>query len=944
MSRRFPVPFPPVPLRALLASALVTLACAATARAQVQMNCVPVALPSAYPTDWKSTHSLCVLTMTNNLSEPVRCDLRVQMDQSGGSSAGVEPRVFAPGQTVLLTQNVFDWNRLRFSGAVKNAIDRTGHLPATPVRVQLVCTNMVGAQSGLSIPDTQIEITIVPSVPSPPTLLTPADASAVGSPTPIFGWTPVRLTSGAQVTYRFLLVRVLPGQSPARALESNTPVLEAFVGQPSLPYPSAAPRFEDGALYAWRVQSLFDLAAPSGVGSPIPGARFAAAIPPAPAPGTTRFTAVGLNDGKSPVHTFVWQRPDAPTAVARIASATDVAGSGATSALIGNDDGAASAPPPARLWRPLAASRITTALDSLAIASNASPGDWWGPKAGTRGGAFESQVTTGTGETAPESPAPSGGEPLAPPAEPQRYAPIDAVPDVEPGAGVATRWFHLTGTTVTAGEIYDRSGAGPRSRPDQSGQLALGVRVGLFGDRVEVPVQALVSGDEVSFRQSIDHFSLRPQWRWGGVQAGQVRPAYSRYSLADASLFGGGADIVREHWYAGGVVGRMQESVKRDTVLGIEPQFRRNVFAGRAGIGSPVGNAVELVVMRALDDPGSLSDPDSLALVAPAANTVFEARARHTLLDTLTTIQLDAALTQFERNRDADVPAIDGHAFGAKLERRTSLGEIAASVDYTDGGFRSFGNSQLASDHAEGQLRARRVLAGGRFRLGGSVGLRRDDLSGTLGGSTRRRSLGLQAGWQPNAILGADLDVSALASRSPRTEFRDELKDLTASFTLAPHANWYWSGSPQSVNAMVSVQSTQFPDAAGAAFAASRVTTLVGGWQGGVSRTLSVSVSGNLVRSKVAGQITELGALGPGLSLSLFGGRAQTTLLLQVTQTKVEGLGTDRELTPNVDARYRVTDRQSLVFRAGWRRYRTGADASGDFDEQLATLQYSATL
>ena len=81
----------------LLGAALIASALAVpVAVAQVQMNCVPVALPSAYPADWRSTHSLCLLTMTNNLAEPVRCDLRVQLDQTGGTGVWIGPRIERP--------------------------------------------------------------------------------------------------------------------------------------------------------------------------------------------------------------------------------------------------------------------------------------------------------------------------------------------------------------------------------------------------------------------------------------------------------------------------------------------------------------------------------------------------------------------------------------------------------------------------------------------------------------------------------------------------------------------------------------------------------------------------------------------------------------------------------------------------------------------------------
>jgi hypothetical protein len=103
-------------------------------------------------------------------------------------------------------------------------------------------------------------------------------------------------------------------------------------------------------------------------------------------------------------------------------------------------------------------------------------------------------------------------------------------------------------------------------------------------------------------------------------------------------------------------------------------------------------------------------------------------------------------------------------------------------------------------------------------------------------------------------------------------------------------------------------------------------------------------VSGNYVKSEAGGFTSEIGAVGPGIAMTLLGGRAQTNLQLQFTQTHVGGVGSDRDLAPNIDLRYLVTGHQMLVFRAGMRRFRTPTTTAGDFDERQATLQYSAAL
>lgn len=905
-------------------SALALALAAPAARAQVFMNAQPVPLPSAYPSDWRSTHSLVRLLMTNQAGEPVRCDLRVRLDLNGDTASVVVPRQFNTGATFLTTPEVTDWSRLVFRGALKDAVKRTGHLPASPIRITVFCENMFGLVTNNPIPAVQATITIVPSVPPPPTLMTPADGSPLRVTSPVFTWTPVRLTTGQQVWYQFRLVRVLPSQTPARALEANRAVLEMFVPQSNLTYPADAPRLEEGALYAWRVQSVVN--ASTDVNDP-------------PSPGN--YSNVGLNEGRSRVHSFVRQSPASGTAGSLVQASRGRHGEeerrGGLIGLGTEDHPAPTvlAPASATLTR---RSTLSPA-DSLTLALLAPRRDRWGPMSGVRGSFGNDPVESGSEGTA----ADAGAEPSLAPGRPPRAA-IAIDPDTPQGQGVANSWLRISGTSVAAGEWYSHSGAGLPSRPDNNGQLAAGVTLSTFGGKLNVPLRMLVSGDQVSFRQSMNQIAVHPEWHWGGLHAGNVTPGYSSFSLADATLLGGGADIVRDKWYASFVDGRLQKAIRADTLHAVEAQFARNVIAGRVGFGTPFGNAIEFDVMRARDDEGSLQSSDTLVRAAPAGNMVFGARVRHTLFDSLTTFQLEGALSRYDRNVNADVEDVSGGAGGIRLQRRSPFGEFSAALDYVGSGFVTLANSELAPDMVEGRLAGRRELIAGKLRLGGTVGLRRDDLSSTLGGSTRRRSLGAQLGWQPVSAFGADADLGVLSSRSDGTEFRGELQDLTTSFTVSPHLTWKWLGLAQVLTTSLSVQTTAFSEVGAAGFAGSRSTSVTAGWQSSTTSNLFLNVSGNYIKSQTGEFTSEVGSVGPGLSMIALGGRAQANLSLQFTETHLPGQGPDRDLAPNVDLRYLVSGRQMLVVRAGVRRYRTSTTGVGDFDERLATVQYSAGL
>jgi hypothetical protein len=153
-----------------------------------------------------------------------------------------------------------------------------------------------------------------------------------------------------------------------------------------------------------------------------------------------------------------------------------------------------------------------------------------------------------------------------------------------------------------------------------------------------------------------------------------------------------------------------------------------------------------------------------------------------------------------------------------------------------------------------------------------------------------------------------------------------------------------WGGSAQSVTGSYSQQQTDLGGAGAVLVGGSRTSSAVACWQSSVTTALFVNVSGNYIDSRVAGTKSSVGSVGPGVTLVLFGGRAQASSQVQWTETRVPGIGTDRDLAPNLDLRYLVTGHQMLVFRAGFRRFRTGGTSAGDFDERRATLQYSASM
>jgi hypothetical protein len=91
---------------------------------------------------------------------------------------------------------------------------------------------------------------------SPPQLIQPADEATLETTnTPLFTWLPpMPSTLFTNLLYDWQLVEILPGQTPADAIQQNIPHTQQFnISTTTLLYPVSAPALDKTKKYAWRI-------------------------------------------------------------------------------------------------------------------------------------------------------------------------------------------------------------------------------------------------------------------------------------------------------------------------------------------------------------------------------------------------------------------------------------------------------------------------------------------------------------------------------------------------------------------------------------------------------------------------------------------------------------------------------------------------------------------
>ncbi len=892
-----------------------------------------VTSPSPFPADWQNSGTLATMTVYNN-NGPVTCLIQTVVAGSQGTAATIPSSTVIPGGvTALATPFLANWASIGITGKAKESVEKTGHLPDGTYTIIVRVTNAHDS-FGTALNDITVTSVLVVSVPQPPALLYPPNDAVVVVPHPVFQWTPSIRASGTQPAYQFRLVEMLPGQTSLQSIEANYPLVEGVIqNTTALPYPASVPQLVEGRRYAWRVQAVEASAAFVKVGQGV-------------------LIPVGANDGKSPVFTFNF-RP----AVRASGDAGGLQGSQDSGEGTSPEPGHGERPPePGSEGRMNFADRLIHALvarwnhngtrpsytnhsDALPITRN----EW--NRALSQivlAAAYDSSGSVFGPfplDTSPPAVTPDTlitPEPLTPP-----------LPDVatqQPGSGFGPEWLKLHGGASLAGETYSRGGVGSPTRPFHSARLTTGLSFGLMNDRLRMPLNALISGDQVAFRQNINQVALTPRFSWAGLQAGNFAPQFSTYTLADATLLGGGFELTPNQWRIAFADGRSRKAIAADPAEFVQPQFARNVLAGRIGRGDPLANSVEFSVMRAKDDENSLDDPDTTIVTTPESNMVYGLKLQHVLPKGHLRAQVEGALSFYDRDHRADAPSVKGQAIAVRLFRETVLSSVGATFEVLNGGFMSLGNSGISNDRVDIGLTGRTQLMNGKLSLNGNAGWRNDNVSKTLLAETAKRNYSFNASWQPRTNFGTDVQFGFMSTDASEADSVAGSGNITRLVAINPHVNWATRGIQQTLAGSATIQSSDNTTTAPIPLTSTKGLTLLANWSAALTQALSINFGGNYTKSDYETAVSEISTFGPGFSWNLPRHRVATSAQLQFTRSRTGNFGTDTEFAPRCEIGWQTTPNHALILRGNFRRYRYAVGSSTEFNERLASLEYRASL
>lgn len=480
---------------------------------------------------------------------------------------------------------------------------------------------------------------------------------------------------------------------------------------------------------------------------------------------------------------------------------------------------------------------------------------------------------------------------------------------------------------------------------------------------IDLPFSFTYSEQERDFAQPFNQFGASPTWKWLRGHLGYRSLTYSAYTLAGHQFLGGAIEgnpgVVR----VGFMYGRLQRAVEEDTSAGrfTLPAYQRTGYAGRLGIGNSA-DYVDLVFLKAKDDPTSLQRAPRNSLVLPGENLVFGLNGTTEVIDGFR-ISLDAAGSNY--TRDVRAQTITSNEYGLSVfdgtqqTRASTQFYTAVKAGFTwslprfgltgtynrvDPDYQSMGAYYMANDMQSFALGPRFVLLDGAMRVNASLNYRHDNLQNKKRATTRRIMPVVAISLQPAPQWGVDLQytdvlTSQTAGYAPLND-STRLDQSNPMLSLMPRYSFTRGGAVHSL--LLGVMYMQYNDnnTFTARYAGYNTTNLNLSYTFTLTKAqLSVTASGNTTRLENAGGVYR----NSGVSLSATTAVLEQALRLNAGSTySVHGSG--GTLTATAGATYALERRHSFSAQGMFVNSSAGYYAKDSFSEITLVLGYAYTF
>ncbi len=211
------------------------------------------------------------------------------------------------------------------------------------------------------------------------------------------------------------------------------------------------------------------------------------------------------------------------------------------------------------------------------------------------------------------------------------------------------KYYTFSGSFGAYGELYQTT-AKYKRLPSSTARSTLNFTFGFW--KFQVPVQIVLSTEEVTFRQSFNRFGLNPKIGVFTFHVGDFAGRISQFTVSGISIRGGGVEIAPKWVRAVFVYGQTQRAVNDPRALTYA--YKRMLLGGKLGFGPRNKTFVEFNFLKAADDPNSVDLPIDSTKIYPQENMVLGANGQIALFGNHLRFQGEGAASVYTLNIRSD--------------------------------------------------------------------------------------------------------------------------------------------------------------------------------------------------------------------------------------------------------------------------------------------------
>jgi hypothetical protein len=511
------------------------------------------------------------------------------------------------------------------------------------------------------------------------------------------------------------------------------------------------------------------------------------------------------------------------------------------------------------------------------------------------------------------------------------------------------------GTLGSYGEAYSMSGQSAR-RPAQTGRLYFRPTLSIW--QIDLPFEFVLSTEGRYAQQPFNQFGVSPVIAWATLHAGHHHISFSEFTINSLLQFGGGFDLRPGAFRFSATAGRIQQSLNADSGQGVYiGTFRRHLYGLKLGIGREDGSLIDLNILRAKDDASSLTSRGS---AKPQENMVVGLSGTLRLFENMMTFTSELAVSAHTPNLqneelDVNIPSFVRNIFTPRIGTRIGYagkgslqfmqGPVVVHTRYlrVNPGFTSFGLPSFQNDREEIDLSPTVRLMENRLTIGGTLGLRRDNLTGNKLATTRRVHQSYFINTVPVEQLSVDVRYSNFTMKNNAPSDTTRYNNVSHSLTVSPTVRVRWLDLQHVVTTSVGGQ--KFDDRNRVYGALNTYTTYSGSvmWAVAFPSSLVVSPRASYTLNDRRTTDTKILSLGFAVQYSLFDRTLVPSLSFTTTRNNI-GVATDRQHVGTLNAMYRLTTNNNVAVSARVSFSTYGNGRAADFVESLLSLQYNRSF